>query len=224
MDVELTIVQEVPHYVTVSVMDRVPREPAPLLIALHGYAGDMGSMLRLARDIAENDMIVASIQGPHQFWFPTPGDESRRVGFGWLTPFRAGDSQARHHALVTRVIEELRAGYDADSARVFLLGFSQACALNYRFAFTHPGVLKGVIGVCGGIPGDFHDPRYRPIETAVLHIAATRDHFYKIEHARCFEGELSRLAADVTFAEYDAPHVFPRRSVPEIRRWILARC
>jgi pimeloyl-ACP methyl ester carboxylesterase len=43
----------------------------------------------------------------------------------------------------------------ADPARVFLLGFSQSCALNYRFAFTHPDRLRGVVGICGGIPGDW---------------------------------------------------------------------
>jgi phospholipase/carboxylesterase len=161
----------------------------------------------------------------HQFWTPAvEAVETRRTGFGWLTNHRPEPSQARHHALVEAVIAEARREFGADRARVLLMGFSQSCALNYRLAFTRPGLLRGVIGVCGGIPGDFDDPKYREIPASILHIAASQDPFYSTDRTRGFAGALRRLARDVTYREYESGHVFPRDSLSFIREWILARC
>lgn len=216
--------QLVPHYYQIWLPDGRHHRRLPLLLGLHGYAGDMTSMMGVARGIAGDDMIVASIQGPHQFL--SPGLEAgnlEKVGFGWQSPFRSEDSVARHHHLIQRVIREACTLYQADSDRVFLAGFSQACAMNYRFAFTHPDLLRGVVGVCGGIPKDIDDPKYKRTITSVLHIAATNDQFYPLERNRSFEAPLRRLAGDVIYREYDSPHAFPRRSIPFIRHWILDR-
>ena len=50
------------------------------------------------------------------------------------------------------MIEKLAGDGVVDRKQVYMYGFSQACALNFRFAFTYPEVLRGIIGVCGGIP------------------------------------------------------------------------
>jgi predicted esterase len=205
----------------------VPRESSglPLLVALHGYAGDMTSMLRVAQSIAGDAIAVAAVQGLHQFWFPSVEQvQTRKTGFGWLTDHRPEASQARHHRLIESVVDAACRETAADRRKVFLMGFSQACALNYRFAFTHPGALRGVIGVCGGIPGDFADAKYVEIPAAVLHIAAEDDEYYSAERTRPFADALGRLARDVTFREYPGPHVFPRAAIPFIRDWILDRC
>ena len=41
-------------------------EPAPLLLALHGYGSNKGWMMREARRHAPEGFAVASLQGPHQ--------------------------------------------------------------------------------------------------------------------------------------------------------------
>jgi predicted esterase len=225
MELERRTQQTVSHYYQLSVPDGNSHGRLPLLIALHGYAGDMSSMMRVAKGVAGEEMLVASLQGPHQFWVPSVDAlDTRKVGFGWLTQFKSGESQERHHELVRKVIRELHDSHRADVKRVFLMGFSQACALNYRFAFTHPGVLRGVVGVCGGIPGDFDNPKYTHIPAAVLHVATREDQYYRPARTRLFESALRRLASDVSYREYDGPHAFPRRSIPFIHKWILDRC
>ncbi len=82
---------------------------------------------------------------------------------------------------------------------MFLLGFSQSCALNYRFAFTHPERLRGVVGICGGIPGDWEtSATYRQAEFDVLHLTGTRDEFYTPERVRDYERQLKTRARSVT--------------------------
>jgi predicted esterase len=44
------------------------RKRWPLLVALHGYEGNKDSMMRVARRIADGNMVVISLQGPNQFF------------------------------------------------------------------------------------------------------------------------------------------------------------
>lgn len=225
MKTERSCVQPVPHYYQVWSPDGKAGK-LPALIGLHGYAGDMVSMMRLAESIAEDSMIVASMQGPHQFILPAAeSGGTRKTGFGWLTPFRDVESRLRHHQFVRDVREDLIRNFDANPTRIFLMGFSQACALNYRFTFTDKGLLRGVIGVCGGLPGDFaSNEQYQPTDASILHIAATEDEFYSTERTRCYEAALRKLATDVIYKEYPSPHVFPRASIPFIQNWLRERC
>src|SRR5260221_7702682 len=154
--------------------------PAPLLIALHGYGASKRQMMREARVIAQEGFGLASLQGPHQHLKdPKEPGGPLRFGFGWLTNFRPEESVAVHHRALLELIDSLANESLADPQRIFLLGFSQSCALNYRFAFTYPHVLRGVIGICGGTPGDWESSKiYQQTNTAVLHLSGKRDEFY----------------------------------------------
>ena len=189
--------------------------PASLLIALHGYGAHKRYMMREAQLMAPEHFAIASLQGFHQHMKePREAGGPLRFGFGWLTNFRSDESVALHHRAVTDLIETLADEGIADPARVFLLGFSQSCALNYRFAFTHPERLRGVIGICGGIPGDWEtSPTYHHADVDVLHLAGTRDEFYPPERVRDYERQLQTRARSVVFKSYDAAHEI----VPEMR-------
>src|ERR1044072_7727467 len=128
--------------------------PAPLLIALHGYGANKRYMMREAELMAPEQFAIASLQGFHQHMRePREAGGPMRFCFGWLTNFRPEESVALHNRALIDLIETLSDEVIADPSRVFLLGFSQSCALNYRFAFTHVDRLRGVVGVCGGLPG-----------------------------------------------------------------------
>ena len=195
----------------------------PLLIALHGYEGNKDSMMRLARRIADGRMVVISLQGPNQFFRRRGEGEPKNfpVGFGWGTTYKMEDSIRLHHRNLSALMALAERHCHADRRRVFLLAFSQACAYNYRFIFTHPREVRGAIAVCGGVPNDWNDnPRYRPARTHVLHIAATEDEWYTREKNLQFRRELAQRAASLDFRFYNSTHRFPRTSIPHIRKWI----
>lgn len=194
----------------------------PLLIALHGYEGNKDSMMRLARRIAGSKMVVMSLRGPHQF-FLRGGDDPKpfRVGFGWGTTYKMKESIELHHHSLRALIARAVRKYHADPARVFLLGFSQACSYNYRFVFTYPRRVRGVIAVCGGVPGDWNEnPRYRSARTHVLHIAVTNDEWYPREKSLLFQQQLAERAGWLDLRFYKSTHRFPRAAIPHIRQWI----
>ena len=192
-----------------------PVSPAPLLIALHGYGASKRYMMREAQLMAPEQFAIASLQGFHQHMKePRELGGPMRFGFGWLTNFRTEESVALHHRALIDLIERLSDEGIADPSHVYLLGFSQSCALNYRFAFTHPDRLRGVVGICGGIPGDWEtSPNYRNAEIDVLHLAGTHDEFYTPERVRDYERQLKTRARSVQFKSYDAAHEI----VPEMR-------
>src|SRR5256885_16265515 len=122
-----------------------PSPSAPLLVALHGYGASKWHALREAKRIAPEGFALASLQGPHQHLRePKEKGGPLRFGFGWLTNYRPEESVAIHHCALIEMIEALANERMIDSKQIFLLGFSQSCALNYRFVFTYPNISRGV--------------------------------------------------------------------------------
>src|SRR5438067_11663910 len=199
--------------------------PAPLLVALHGYGSNKGWMMREARHHAPARFAVASLQGPHQHLKePREPGGPLRYGFGWLTNFHPEDSVALHHRALLAVIEQLVDEGIADRNRIFLLGFSQTCALNFRFAFTHADRLRGVVGICGGIPGDWDvNEKYKETVASVLYLSGERDEYYPPERARDFAEKLRERASDVEVKSYDAGHEIAPAMRVAVRAWLESR-
>jgi len=201
------------------------RTPAPLLIALHGYGASKRQMMREARALAPEGFGVASLQGFHQH-IREPREEGGplRYGFGWVTNFHPEDSIRLHHRALVDLIDSLVDEGAADPSRLFLLGFSQSCALNYRFAFTHTEHLRGVVGVCGGLPGDWDESElYRQTPAAVLHLTGERDEFYPPARVRPYAEQLGRRAGDVEVRSYDAGHEITGPMREDVREWLRKR-
>lgn len=219
--IERRIEQTFPCYYDLYVPDT--DTPKPLIIAMHGYGGDKRSMMKLARRINDQDFVIAALQGPHQHLvMPTKESPKLGYGFGWLSNFKPEDSVALHHRLVNQIIDELAASGQADTSRVFLMGFSQACGVNFRYAFTHADRVQGVVAICGGIPGDWNEAegKYCSGKIDVLCIAAERDEFYTPDQMRERAEALKSRARSVELRLFDAKHEVPRDSYSVINEWL----
>lgn len=196
--------------------------PAPLLIALHGYGASKRQIMREARQMVPDGFAIASLQGFHQhIKEPKEAGGPLRFGFGWLTNFKSDESVGVHHHALLDLIGSLITEGVAERDRIFLLGFSQSCALNYRFAFTHTDLLRGVIGICGGIPGDWDSNEiYKQTSAAVLHLTGKRDEFYSPDRVAPYESQLRMRATDVEFRSYDATHEIVPEMREDIREWL----
>ena len=199
------------------------RQPAPLLIALHGYGANKRQMMREAKQFTPGDFAIASLQGFHQHLKePREPGGPLRFGFGWLTNFFPEESIAVHHKALLDLIDTLVKEGTADQNEIFLLGFSQSCALNYRFAFTHPSHLRGVVGICGGLPGNWDgSDAYKSTEAAVLHLAGKKDEFYSPDRTADYRERLLRRARTVDFRSYDAGHEIVPAMREDLRAWLL---
>jgi predicted esterase len=189
----------------------------PLVLTLHGFGNNPEIMLQLAARLFANSAIVASLQGPNQFFL---GQSTREVGYGWITSRRPAESIRLHHEMVLHVLSEVGRQFGIPPERRILTGFSQSVALNYRFAATHPDAIRGVVGICGGLPGDWDDGAYQPVTASVLHIARGSDEYYPPNVTGTYLERLRRRATDVEFHLIEGKHQVPSDGSRIVRPWL----
>jgi phospholipase/carboxylesterase len=218
---DLSVTAEINLYYDLFVPEDAPKN-APLLITIHGYAAHKRYMMREARLIAPENFVIVSLQAPNKFWRETKGGEFKPV-FGWLTDYKPEESVALHHKFILDVIGKLSSDGIINKDQVFLHGFSQACALNFRFAFTHPESLKGIIGICGGIPSDLDTNEiYKPINADVLYLYGDEDVFYPLEKFQRFEKKLDGFLPNFQSIKYSAKHEITDEMREDMLRFLLA--
>jgi predicted esterase len=192
-----------------------------LIITLHGYSSNPEAMLRLTAGLVGGNHVIAALQAPNQHYVSDglPNRESV-PGYNWgISPHWASGVRL-HHDMLLKTLETLRERFKMGQDRCLLAGFSQPVGLNYRFAGTHPGEVAGILGICGGVPRDWEEGKYRPVQAAVLHISRDQDEFYPVEVVKKFPERLRVHAADVEFHLLEGPHRFPSKAGGIVRAWM----
>jgi predicted esterase len=220
LQTDLSVTAEIKLYYDLYIPENA-RPQAPLLIAVHGYGAHKRYMMREARAVVPEGWVIASVQAPHQHFRPKE-DGGYRVGFGWLTDHNPAESVALHHRFLLDLIEKLAADDLIDRSQVYLFGFSQACALNFRLAFTHPSSVAGVIGICGGIPGDLDtNPAYQPFNAPTFYLYGDDDEFYTQEKFASFDEKLRDRLPNYRSKQYTAKHEITEEMRSDIRSFLL---
>ena len=188
-----------------------------LAVTLHGFSANPEVMLRLTAGMMGPRHVIVAVQGPNQFYL---GMASNEVGYGWATHKHPDSSVRLHHDMLLSVLNDAGREYGIPAGRRILAGFSQPVGMNYRFAATHPAEIRGVIGICGGIPRNWEEGNYKPVTAAVLHIARREDEFYKPEVTERYPDRLRLRAADVEFHMLEGGHRFPSKARPIAEAWL----
>ena len=218
LKIDLAMTAEINLYYDLYVPENIT-QPAPLLIAVHGYGAHKRYMMREARLVAGDNFVIAAIQAPHPHYRRT--DDGYRIGYGWLSDQKPEEHVRLHHKFVLDVIEKLAADGMIDDKRAFMYGFSQACALNFRFAFTHPEVLSGIVGVCGGIPGDLEtNEKYKPFAADTFYLYGDDDEFYTQEQFAGFNEKLAARLPNYGSKHYTAKHEITEDMRVDIKDWL----
>ncbi len=201
-------------------------ECTPLVVALHGFGANPEVMFTLTSRLFGVEPVIASLQGPYQFFRDA---QAKDVGYGWITSRYPADSIRLHHDMVSHVLDESGEEFGIPPERRILAGFSQPVSLNYRFAAKHPDAARGVIAICGGLPGDWDTGSYGEVRAAILHIARRQDEYYPPALTERYTERLKRRATDVEFHLLEGGHQIPstgrrfvepwcRRILPDLRR------
>jgi len=221
LETDLSFKTEIKLYYDLYVPENATGK-SPLLIAVHGYGAHKRYMMREAQRVAPENFVIASLQAPYPHFDLKDG--KLRTGFGWFPEYKTGESVAIHHNFLLEVIEKLESENVIDTNKIYLYGFSQACALNFRFAFTHPHLLRGVIGVCGGIPSDLDTNEiYKPLLADVFYLYANNDEFYPLEKYQDFKEKLKKRLNIFTSKDYDAKHEITDEMRVDIKTWLGGR-
>jgi phospholipase/carboxylesterase len=189
----------------------------PLVVTLHGFGQNPETMLHLTARLFDTSPVIAALQGPYQFFL---GARNQEAGYGWITNRRPAESIRLHRDMVLHVLEEAGREFGIPPDRRLLAGFSQAVALNYRLAATCPDMVRGVMAICGGLPGDWDEGSYQTVSAAVVHIARRQDEYYPSSVTEHYGERLRRRAADVEFHLIDGGHQIPSDGIKLVGPWL----
>src|SRR5260370_6709021 len=158
-----------------------------VVVALHGYSSNPEAMLRLTTGLVGDRHIIASIEAPNQHYVADGLPNAQSVaGYNWGIRPHWESSVRLHHEMLRHVLNSLRDRFKVGHERCLLVGFSQPVGLNYRFVGTHPDEVAGVIGICGGVPRDWQEGKYQPVQAALLHISREEAPIYPVALANTF--------------------------------------
>jgi len=192
-----------------------------LVLTLHGYSSNPDAMLRLTTMLLGERHVIAALQAPNQHYVSDGLPNAQSVpGYNWGIRQHWESSVGLHHAMVRQAFAELRKRFQLGPERCLLVGFSQPVGLNYRFVGTYPGEVAGVIGICGGVPRDWQEDKYRQVDAALLHISRDQDEFYPTAQVTKFPDLLRRHASDVEFHLIPGSHRFPSKAGNIVHPWI----
>jgi predicted esterase len=165
-----------------------------------------------------DEFVIASIQAPSQFYLKQTPESP--VGYCWATHAHSDESVRVHHEMLLAVIGEMEERFHIPASRRLLVGFSQPVGLNYRFAATHPSQVRGVIGICGGVPKNWEEGPYQRASAALLHIARREDEIFPPAVTEKYAERLRLRADDVEFHLLDGGHRFPSKGGVIVDRWL----
>ncbi len=207
------------------VRDPAPRGDArpPLVVLLHGVGSNELSMAPLAPLLDPHALVIAARSpielGPRAFaWFHvtfTPNGsviDAAEAAAGW--------------AHVARFVDEAVAAYDADPARVFVVGFSQGAIMGLAAMLTAPERLAGVAALSGRLlpevlPHAAPDDALRGKPVLIVH--GTDDEKLGVHLARSARETLSRWPLALEYRELPIGHTIAPAAVAEVRTWLRAR-
>ena len=203
------------HYLlqTPDVIDR----RTPLVVTLHGFGMNAEVMLQLTGRLFETAPVLVSLQGPYPFFLSTSNWE---VGYGWITNRHSAESVRLHHDMVSYVLDEVGRESGIPPSRRLLVGFSQPVGLNYRYVATCRDRVRGVIGICGGLPGDWETGAYQKASAAILHLARRQDEIYPPQVTEQYAVRLRRHASDVEVHLIEGGHQMPSAGSQIVEPWL----
>jgi phospholipase/carboxylesterase len=183
---------------------RAARQPARLLLLLHGWTGSESSMWVFVRDFALDYWMLAP-RAPHHTrpggysWRPLQPDRRESPGLEDLRP--AAD------ALIT-LVDAYRAETGLADDPFDVIGFSQGAALTNTLALLYPARIRRVGVLAGFVPvGAEALLANRPLTGKPFFVAhGTLDEMVKVEYARQSVHLLEQAGATVTFCEDEVGH------------------
>ena len=197
--------------------------PAPLLVLLHGVGSNERDLLDLA-DYLDGRFFVISVRAPNPLgpdafgWYPV----------NWTADGPIGDTakaEASRQAIL-RLLPEAVAAYGLDSARVYLMGFSQGAIMSLFVALTQPDAVAGIVPMSGrllpeALAQKAPDDALRGLPVFAVH--GTRDTVLPVSEGRTIRDELSRLPVALSYREYDMAHEVSAQSIADIAAWLTER-
>jgi predicted esterase len=174
------------------------KQPAPLVVMLHGAGGDARGGLKLLMPLADSAGLILLA--------PASRQKTWDIIFGQYGP---------DIAFIDTALEKVFSRYAIDPAHVAVGGFSDGASYALSIGITNGDLFTHVIAFSPG----FMAPARQQGKPRLFISHGTRDEVLPIDRcSRKLVPQLQRAGYDVVYREFDGPHTLP----PEIARSALS--
>ena len=195
-------------------------EKPPLLLLLHGVGSNERDLFTLASRLPPQFQVLSLraplVRAPDSYaWFDVtilPNDYL-------INP----EQLQRSRDTVLDLISQAAVAFDADPARVYLLGFSQGAILSLTLGLTQPEPIAGIVALAGRIPAEVQPWAVAPERTQGLPVFLAHGRldtvipFGRAELARDF---LEERRVALTFRPYQTQHRIPPDMLADAVAWL----
>ncbi|OSY87700.1 phospholipase [Tenacibaculum holothuriorum] len=197
-------------------------ENPPLLILLHGYGSNEQDLFSFAEELPD-ELLIVSAQAPYEMGYG---------GYAWYAiNFDANNDkfsdldQARESVQkISAFIDEVKAKYNTNPAKTFLLGFSQGAILSYALSLNLPNKVQHVIALSGYINNDLLPKEIsNTIKTDYYISHGTVDQVLPVQWARKAPEVLKSLNLSNEYSEYPVGHGVAPQNFYSFKSWIEQR-
>ena len=203
----------------------IVREPSekienpPLLILLHGYGSNEQDLFSFAEELPK-ELLIVSAQAPYEMGYG--GFAWYAINFDDVNGKFSDLKQAKTSIdIIANFIDEIKAKYNTNPNKTFLLGFSQGAILSYSLSFIYPNKVNYVIALSGYIndkmiPKQISDN----IKTAYYCSHGTVDQVLPVAWARKSKPFLDNLDLENVYSEYNVGHGVAPQNFYSFKSWI----
>ncbi|MCD4701904.1 MAG: hypothetical protein K8S24_08625 [Candidatus Aegiribacteria sp.] len=203
-----------------------PQQEYDLVLALHGYGGDVSEFASRWTEFDDGYFIFASLQAPYAF------EQNGRSVYSWTvhgsSEWDGGDMPSEQKQemfsnstelssdMIIACLDKLKTTYRID--RVYLLGFSQGGIMAYWTGLGNPSLFAGIATYSGVIDEELYQQEV--IESATflpIFIGRGTQEDDRAINSRNF---LMDAGYDVTFFEYEGGHFIPSEGLRAFEEWI----
>ena len=185
-----------------------------VIIALHGWTGDMNSMAPIANTLDLKDTKWLLPQAPYK---------TKLKGFSW---YREEDNSRWDHTLSLDLLDSLISKLEDDGFKkksTFLLGFSQGACLAMEYMKRQTFALGGIIPVAGFIRDKKNfttNLSQKSLMTPILLIHGDKDKIVEPKQSYIAEEILRSCGYDVNLKLFSGKHKFPLHMESIIKKFI----
>ncbi|RMF03154.1 MAG: hypothetical protein D6768_06590 [Chloroflexi bacterium] len=192
--------------------------PAPLVLMLHGWAGNEAAMWIFKQTVPPGVAIVT----------PRAPVDLQNGGFAWFSYGNYHQFEPERGALAAALdqlahfLHALPRFYPVDPTRTLLMGFSQGAITLNAFIFSNPDDAIGAASLAGAMPPVYgSQPQANLLAGLPVFIAhGSRDEVIPVAEARKTRDVYTAFGADVTYGEYPAAHKMHVQAMKDMQRWL----
>jgi polyhydroxybutyrate depolymerase len=141
--------------------------PTPLIVTLHGYSGSGEGHDRswgISALADKYDYLTIAPDGEEE-----AGGRRNRYWNASSACCNFNETGIDDSGYIRRIIDQIKASYNVDDSRVYVIGHSNGGFMSYRMAYEHSDVVAAIASLAGANHLEQRDPPPYPVHVLQIH-------------------------------------------------------